>query len=102
VIVSGNLGSIHVAANQAPISEVLKALKANFDVTYQTRTNLDDTINGTFMGDLEGVLSGVLRGYNYVIRRNGAEVELFVTSKSANGPTPNPTAQWYTTIPSAK
>jgi hypothetical protein len=87
VDVQGDLAAVRLKANQAPVSEVLSALGAAFNVRYRSSISLDATIDITYTGPLARVLPRVLDGYNYVIKKEGETIEVLVFGRQGDRPT---------------
>lgn len=108
VSVRGTAAAVRIDAKQAPLSEVLSALGANFELRYDTLIALDEVIvSGTYAGALEEVLKRILTGLNYVIQTQEGAVEVIVVGRrgdppaagGAGAPAPppqntNPASQW--------
>jgi len=60
VTVEGNATAARIIAKQAPMTDVLNALRATLNVRYDTLVNLDGVVNGTYSGSLEQWASGAL------------------------------------------
>jgi hypothetical protein len=79
VSVEGEIRAVRLHASQAPVSEVLEALGAAFDLRHRTSIPLDRTVNGTYSGRLDQVIATVLNGYNYyLVYKNEHGVEVVV------------------------
>jgi|SRR5271165_5451082 len=87
VIVRGTLDHLTIEAKQAPIIEVLEALKKKFGITYQYRAHADLTVDGAFTGSLSSVLPRIFRDNNYVFRI-GPDNSVTVYLVSPQGPPP--------------
>ena len=107
VSVQGTAMSVRVEARDAPLSQVLYALEANFKVRHDSLIALDSlTIAGTYSGTLEDVLRRLLTGLNYLLKTEGEMVEVIIIGRPGNPPAPyinrepvspantNPAAQW--------
>ena len=84
--------TIRLEARDAPISEVLTALGA----TYELRSGLGQPLTGTYTGSVREVISHVLAGYDYVVERSNGRLAVIIygISKSApNAPTAAAAAQ---------
>jgi hypothetical protein len=81
VRVDGNVTAVRVDASQAPVSEVLRALGATFNVRYSASTPLDVVLTGTYIGSLAHVLSRVLDGYDYVLKKEPEAIEVVVVGR---------------------
>jgi hypothetical protein len=78
VRVNGDAGAVQVEATRSNIAEVLSALESAFPLRVNTSIALDTAVSGTFAGSLAQVLSRVLQGHNYFMRRQAAEIEVTV------------------------
>lgn len=106
VRVQGDAAALRVDASKSHVAEVLSALGPALHVRVKTPIALDKAINGTYVGSLQQVLSRVLDGYNYVIKRRDAAIEVVVIGTRGNramavqAPTPAPArslaAEWRT------
>jgi hypothetical protein len=107
VSVQGTATAVRIDVQQAPLSDVLKALGTNFKVRHDSLIALDEVIiGGTYSGALEEVLRRLLAGLNYVIKTREGTVEVIVIGRPGNLPAAignaapavpmntNPAAQW--------
>jgi hypothetical protein len=78
VRVSGNIRAVQLDATRSTVAEVLSALESAFRLRVNTSTALDRAISGTYTGALPEILSRLLQGYNYIIRRQATEIEVTV------------------------
>jgi hypothetical protein len=78
VRVNGDATALRIDASQSQVAEVLSALGPTLHVRVAAWVALDKRINGSFAGSLDQVLSRVLEGYNYVVKRGKAETEVIV------------------------
>jgi len=102
--VQGTVTAVQVSASEAPIAEVLSALEKDFDVRCRVSISLDGTISGTYQGSLAQVLSRVLQGYDYILKKEAERVELVIVRRRPNpaesgqpsksGPGTNTTSDW--------
>jgi hypothetical protein len=87
VEVQGTSASIHVIAQNANVSEVLRALTETLKSFHcNETTNIDGLINGSYKGSVEDVLGRVLRGYDYIITTQGNALEIVVIGRSGSAP----------------
>lgn len=84
--VRGQLNSMHVRAENAPIREVLDALAATFKLTYLLPSNIGRVVSGLYSGSLYEILARVLDGNDYIIKISDNQIEIAVLGASA---TPN-------------
>ena len=90
VHVEGNAAAVHVSTDRAHISDVLSAIAKTFQVTYRTSIPLDARADATYAGTFGQVISRLLVGYNYVIRRDGEEAEIIVYGRQGQVTIPPP------------
>lgn len=94
--VSGNRDAVTIEAHNAPLKDVLDALRRSFHVEYNTVAELKRPITGTYSGSLHRVLSRLLAGNDYVIRSSGHGMEIVIlgTASTRAEPAPSQTATW--------
>lgn len=78
VRVSGDATAVQLNATAATVAEALSALQSRFRVRVKASTSLDRSIGGIYTGALPKIVSSLLQGYNYFIKRHGAEIEVIV------------------------
>jgi hypothetical protein len=78
VRVNTDATAVRIDATQSNVVEVLAALESTFRLRVSTSVVLDKAVSGTFTGSLAQVLSRLLQGYNYFIRRRANEIEVTV------------------------
>ena len=67
VRVTGPPEAIRLEAHDAPVQEVLAALKASFGLRYRGVEGLDRRISGTYQGPLPRVVRRLLDGYDFIV-----------------------------------
>jgi hypothetical protein len=85
VRVSGQVDALIVETREAPIEEILTALRASFNLQYRTSGALNRVITGTYTGSLQRVVARLLGGYNYVMQSSAGGVELTVFGPGGAG-----------------
>ncbi len=85
VRVRGDARAVQVDATRSNVGEVLSALESAFQVRVKTSMVLDRAVTGTFTGSLGQILSRMLQGYNFFIRRQAAEIQVTVVASEGNG-----------------
>lgn len=90
VRVEGTPAALRVTIDHAPIGDVLTAVTDSLKIAYRTAVPLDAKANGTYAGSLAQVLSRLLGGYNYVIKRHGESRELVVFGRRGEMTIPPP------------
>jgi hypothetical protein len=78
VRLNGDAGAVRLDATRSNVAEVLSALESAFGLRINTPVVLDRAVSGTFTGSLAQILSHVLQGYNYVVRRQTTEIEVTI------------------------
>jgi hypothetical protein len=84
VRVSGDAKAVQLDATQSTVAEALSALESAFPLRVNTSAALDGAISGIYTGALPAILSRLLQGYNYVIRRQASEIEVTVIGAQGN------------------
>jgi hypothetical protein len=90
--VEGNRAAVQVDARRTTIMEVLAGLAAAYGVTYRSSIALDKTVDGVYAGSLGHVLTRVLEGYNFVIRQQGARLDVSIFERSGGKAVASPMA----------
>ena len=88
--VAGEPAALNVAAQNATLQEVLTALRSSFGLKYQTSTDLNRSISGTYNGSLREVIMRLLDGYDFFVRKVGDDLEIVVVGLSASSATAPP------------
>jgi hypothetical protein len=78
VRVQGSPAAMRVTTSQDAISDVLAAIATTFNVQYRTSIPLDALASVTYSGSFGQVISRLLDGYNYVIKREQDTTEIVV------------------------
>lgn len=73
--IDGDEAALRVIADQAPIGDVLAALKAKFRLRYRT-VDSDRQVTGTISGTLHRVVVRLLDGHDFVVQRSAEGVEI--------------------------
>jgi len=73
--IEGNETALRVIADQAPVGEVLEALKAKFRLRYRA-IDSDRHVSGTISGTLHRVVVRLLDGHDFVVQRSAQGVEI--------------------------
>ncbi len=93
VRIAGAADAIQVEARDAPLEEVLSALRANFGLRYRSGATLDRRVSGIYEGPLQRVVSRLLEGYDFVLKSEAGVVEVLVVGGGQTGqarPSPVP------------
>jgi uncharacterized protein YabE (DUF348 family) len=78
VRVEGDLTALRVTTSGDTLSDVLSAFGRRHHVKYRTAVPLDLEINGAYSGSFSQVVSRLLDGYNYVIKKDRDLTEIIV------------------------
>jgi hypothetical protein len=78
VRVEGGPEAVRVTTSRDAIADVLAAVATNFNVRYRTAIPLDAQANAAYSGSFAQVISRLLDGYNYVIKREQGTIEIVV------------------------
>jgi hypothetical protein len=79
--VKGNATEVCLDLRRTTIAQVLTALAASFDISYNSSIVLDKVLDGTYTGSLPHVISRVLEGYNYAIKQEKSKIAIIVFEK---------------------
>src|SRR6267154_2074606 len=90
VQIEGTPAAVRIATDQAAISDVLSAFAATFKVTYRTAIPLDAAADATYAGSFGQVISRLLAGYNYVVKKDGETTEITVFGRRGEVAIPPP------------
>jgi len=85
--------ALRVEARNATLQEVLTALRSSFGLKIQasTSTDLNRSVSGTYNGSLREVITRLLDGYDFFVRKLGDDLEVVVVGFSASsGTAPRP------------
>ena len=82
VQVEADLTALRVTTRGDTLSDVLSAFGSPFHVKYRTAVPLNAEINGAYSGSFSQVVSRLLDGYNYVIRKDQDLTEIIVFGKT--------------------
>lgn len=83
--VSGSSQAVSINAQNSSIKDVLSTLVQKFNLQFQSSTNLDKQLTGTYHGPLLQVVNRLLEGYNFIIRSNQDRLEVTVLGISGSG-----------------
>ena len=90
VLVEGTPAAVRVTTDQAAISDVLAAVTGNFNARYRSAIPLDAPAGPAYAGSLARVISRLLDGYNYVVKRDGQATEIVVFGRHGEVAIPPP------------
>jgi hypothetical protein len=76
--ITGEPDAVRVEARDAPIEEVMVALRASFGLHYRSTAPLSRRITGTYEGPLQRVVTRLLDGYDFVMKASSGTVEIIV------------------------
>jgi hypothetical protein len=93
VHLEGTPTALRVTTSQDKIADVLSAFAATFDIQYRTAIPLDATAGVSYSGSFTQVMSRLLDGYNYVIKREQDAIEIVVFGTRGEVAIPPPAAK---------
>jgi hypothetical protein len=82
--VVGESAALRVDVQNATLQEVLTALRASFGLQYKISTDLNRSVSGTYSGSLREVITRLLNGYDFFVRKVGDDLEVIVVGFSAS------------------
>jgi hypothetical protein len=77
VRVSGSAENVRLEARDATVAQILAALRVRFDLRDGDVT-ANRHVTATYQGTLRRILEDLLKGYDYVIAPNGANIKVIV------------------------
>ena len=75
MLIEGDEAALRVIADQAPVGDVLAALKAKFRLRYRA-VDSDRQVSGTISGTLHRVVVRLLDGHDFVVQRSADGVDI--------------------------
>jgi hypothetical protein len=81
VRVEGSPTAVRVTTSHDAIADVLSAFAATFNVQYRTAILLDAPANKTYSGSFGQVVSRLLEGYNYVLKKDQETIEIIISGR---------------------
>jgi hypothetical protein len=78
VHVEGGPEAVRVTTSRDAIVDVLAAVATTFNARYRTAIPLDAQANAAYSGSFAQVISRLLDGYNYVVKREQGTIEIVV------------------------
>jgi len=88
VHVEGTPAAVRVTTSQDTIADVLSAFASPFNVKYRSAVPLNAAANASYSGSFGQVISRLLDGYNYVIKRDQDTTEIVVLGKRGEASIP--------------
>jgi hypothetical protein len=76
---------VRVEAHDASVEEVLSALHEQFGVQYRSPQPLQLRINGIFEGPLQRVVTRLLAGYDFFVKRQAGTITAVIIGDSRGG-----------------
>jgi hypothetical protein len=90
VHVEGSPTAVRVTTSQDTIADVLSAFAATFNVQYRTAIPLDAAASKTYSGSFGQVISRLLDGHNYAIKKDQQTIEIVVFGRRGELAIPPP------------
>ena len=81
VQVEGSFAAVRITTNQATISDVLAAVTKTFNAKSRIAIPLETAAKASYAGSFGHVISRLLDGYDYVIKRDQGTIEIVVLEK---------------------
>ena len=88
VQVEGTPAAVRVTTSQDTIADVLSAFASPFNVKYRSAVPLDAAANASYSGSFAQVISRLLDGYNYVVKKDQETTEIVVFGKRGEASIP--------------
>ena len=84
--ITGEPRELSLEAYDTTLQEVLTALRSSFGLKIQasTSTDLNRSVSGTYNGSLREVITRLLDGYDFFVRKLGDDLEVVVVGFSAS------------------
>jgi hypothetical protein len=79
--VEGTAEALRIETSDTPIQEVLASLRDAFKFEYRTSVPLDQPISGAYQGSLQRVLSRILDGYDFILKKSSGKIELIILGR---------------------
>jgi hypothetical protein len=76
--VSGEPDAVLIEARDAAVDEVMVALSTTFGLQYRSPASLSRRVTGTYEGSLQRVVARLLDGYDFVMKTDSGNVEVWV------------------------
>lgn len=83
VRISGTADELTLSADGDTVESALTALARRFDITLRASAPLTRDLYGTYSGSLGQVVTKLLRGQNFVLRRDRGMLEILVFAGDA-------------------
>jgi hypothetical protein len=98
VRIEGSLAALRVTTSQDAITDVLSALGTAFNVRYRAAMPLDGAANEIYTGSFGQVVSRLLDGYSYVIRKDQDTTEIIILGRQGEAAVPPPAAKTQSVV----
>jgi hypothetical protein len=85
VRVDGGPEAVHLEAHDAPLQEVLAALRRKFNLRFRTDDALETRKTGTFNGPLQRVAARILDGYDFAMTITPQGIDVLVLRQNQFG-----------------
>jgi hypothetical protein len=82
--------AVKLELRATPLSAALAELLTNYGVSYSSSIELSETRDGAYAGSLHHVISRLLDGYSYVIKREGLTLHVVILAMKGERATPAP------------
>jgi hypothetical protein len=81
VRIDGTAAAVRVTTSRDSIADVLTAFAPDFKLRYRAAVPLDAAANAVYAGSLGEVLTRLLDGYNFIVKRNQDGIEVVVLGR---------------------
>jgi hypothetical protein len=78
----GSQAAVRLEVHQTTIAAVLSTLLIAYKVSYRSPIALNETRDGVYAGSLRQVISRLLDGYDYVIKRENSTFDVLIFGKT--------------------
>src|SRR5262249_62356523 len=85
--------ALRVTTSREAISDVLSALGTTFNMRYRAAISLNSAANQIYTGSFGQVISRLLDGYSYVIKKDQDTTEIIVLGRQGEIAIPPPAAK---------
>lgn len=86
--ITGEPDAVRVEVRNAPVEEVMAALRTSFGLRYHGTVSTSRRITGTYEGSLQRVVTRLLDGYNFVMKTGPGGIEVVVYGVAKPGEAP--------------
>ena len=85
-------GALSIDAHDTTLQEVVVKLSATFGIRFRSSADLSRPVDGSYQGSLREVITRLLDGYDFFVRRSGDVTEVVIVGSSGKSATAAPVA----------